>query len=457
MRPAVVIAGLLCLFAPAASAYIRGRSFAGAFLRRNDFAGVQFSLNDGAVPGLLNADGKLIITPDSDVMGAVQAAMATWNAVPTSAARFLPPEITTALNNPNDRRHTIVIADSPAIRSLVGPSLTSQTLLATNALGTILDSDIVLNPVLTFSTTGAPGTFDLQSVLTKALGNSLGANNSAVLGAALCFSTAPNSTVQQTLSPEDVTFVSAVYPASDASPFATIGGTLTLNGSPLRNALISLVDPSEGTALSALTSYADGTWSTAVPPGSYQIYAQPLTGPVLPYLLAINDSQPIDTAFQSGFMGGNGSATTIAAAAGDLVTADFSPAPASDGVAPVLYAVSAVAPGAAAGINTVYPLGFSGAISIASGRTMDFALLGPGIDSTLSDANILLMGPLNLAPGSVRADHASFSVNGVAYPVMRFTANIDPVSAQSYGTIVILSNGGGIASYTGGVVLLPQR
>src|SRR6185369_12004001 len=141
--------------------------------------------------------------------------------------------------------------------SLVGPSLTSQTLVATTANGNIVDTDIVLNPLLTFSTTGAPDTYDLQSVLTKALGNSLGANNSAVLGAALCFSTAPNSTIQQTLSPEDIAFVSAVYPASGSSGYATISGTLSLDGAPLRNVLISVVDPAAGTALSGLTSYVD--------------------------------------------------------------------------------------------------------------------------------------------------------------------------------------------------------
>jgi hypothetical protein len=40
---------------------------------------------------------------------------------------------------------------------------------------------------------------------------------------------------------------------------------------------------------------------------------------------------------------------------------------------------------------------------------------------------------------------------------MRFTADAQQVSAQSYATIMILSNSGGIASYTGGVVLLPPQ
>jgi hypothetical protein len=89
---------------------------------------------------------------------------------------------------------------------------------------------------------------------------------------------------------------------------------------------------------------------------------------------------------------------------------------------------------------------------------VDFVMVGAGVDASLTDASIMLMGPLSLVPGTVKADRGSaFFLNGASHPVVRFTANVDPVSAQSYGTIVILATGGGIASYTGGVVLLPQQ
>jgi hypothetical protein len=178
---------------------------------------------------------------------------------------------------------------------------------------------------------------------------------------------------------------------------------------------------------------------------------------VLPFELALDDTQPIDKNFQSGFLGGNGSATIIRVAAGDTVTADFSPPPAGDGtIAPLLYGVSAVAPGSPSGLNTIFVQGVTRALAISSGLTMDFVVLGPGIDATLSDDNIQLFGPMSLVAGSVRPDRgAPFFVNGAQYPVVRFTANIDPVSTQSYGTIVVLANNGGIASYTGGLVLLP--
>jgi len=459
IRRLMVFVAAACIFAPAARPYIRNRSFTGAFMKRNDFANVQFAVNAGAVPGLLNADGKLMITEDSDIMSAVQAAMAAWNAVGTSAARFAAPQVTTALISSNDGKNTIVIADSPAIRSLVGPSLTSQTLLAANSSGNLLDTDIVLNPVLTFSTTGAADTYDLQAVLTKALGNSLGANNSAVLGAALCFSTGVNSTVQQTLSPEDVAFVNAVYPAAGYSNFATISGTLSMNGSPLRNVLISLVDPTVGTALTGLTSYLDGSWSMAVPPGSYLIYAQPLTGPVLPYLLAITSDQAVDTNFQSGFLGGNGSPTPITVGAGDTANADFSLPLAADGFSsPLLFAFAAALPGSPSGITALFPQGYSQPTPLYSGQTMDFIVMGQGIDASMTDANILLLGPISLESGTVKVDRAApLLLNGVSHPFMRFTVDVQQVSAQGYATVVIVSNSGGIASYTGGIVLVPAQ
>src|SRR4029077_14700409 len=129
---------------------------------------------------------------------------------------------------------------------------------------------------LTFSSTGAPNTYDLQAVFTKQLGNALGISNSGVIGSALfVFSSASDST-KENLSPDDIAGVSGLYPASGDPTYGTLTGTLTLNGAPLRNVLISAVDPASGTALATLTKPTDGSWSIATPPGNYLIYAQPL-------------------------------------------------------------------------------------------------------------------------------------------------------------------------------------
>src|SRR5258708_4284921 len=103
-RRIVLLLATACLVASDALPYVRARNPSGAgFLTRPDFANVEILLNEKAVAGLTNSDGNLIITPDSDVAGAVQAALAAWNAGATSAARFAPVQTTAALNGV-DRR-----------------------------------------------------------------------------------------------------------------------------------------------------------------------------------------------------------------------------------------------------------------------------------------------------------------------------------------------------------------
>jgi hypothetical protein len=70
---------------------------------------------------------------------------------------------TTAATNGSN---IILMSDTPAVRSILGPSLTAVTNLFVSGT-TILNSQIFLNPVLTHSTTGAPNTYDLQSAFTK--------------------------------------------------------------------------------------------------------------------------------------------------------------------------------------------------------------------------------------------------------------------------------------------------
>jgi len=89
---------------------------------------------------------------------------------------------------------------------------------------------------------------------------------------------------------------------------------------------------------------------------------------------------------------------------------------------------------------------------------MDFIVMGQGIDTSITDANILLLGPISLESGTVKVDRAApLLLNGVSHTCMRFTVDVQQVSAQGYATVVIVSNSGGIASYTGGIVLVPAQ
>jgi hypothetical protein len=276
-----------------------------------------------------------------------------------------------------------------------------------------------------------------------------------VVGASLYFDTQPNETVKQILSPEDIAFVSAVYPADGPSPYGTLGGTLTMNGAPLRNALISAVDTGSGAAFSAITSQVDGTWSVAVPPGNYLIFAQPLTGHVVPSNVFVGDLGAVDTNFDPTFFGGNGNQVTVPVTTGATTAADFSASTAGTAPPISIWGLTPAPPGSVLASATLVLNGFSQVTPVISGGSVDIVIQGQGIDSSLTDSNFLLVGPAILRPGSVRQDQGPpFLINGVPIVNVRFTVDLPAVSAQSYVTLIV-SNNGGFAAYTGGLVLLP--
>src|SRR5438067_11511800 len=82
---------LVVIFVSGCFGYVRQitRDATPIALSRADHAGIQFSLNNLVVPGA-QTGGKTVISGDSDPAEAVRAALATWNGVNTSSARFRP-------------------------------------------------------------------------------------------------------------------------------------------------------------------------------------------------------------------------------------------------------------------------------------------------------------------------------------------------------------------------------
>ncbi|MCU1262367.1 MAG: Matrixin, partial [Bryobacterales bacterium] len=357
---------------------------------------------------------------------------------------------TSLANVSGDGNNVIVFLDTPAIRSALGPSVTAVTIPVFFSDGTILDSDIIFNPAFSFSTTGAAKTYDIQSILTHELGHSLGANHSGIVGAAMYQFITTNSTAYANLGADDTSFVTSAYPAASAASYGGISGTLSLNGAPVRSALVNAIDITLGTSISALTSGLDGTYSMVMPPGNYVLFAQPLTGNVLPGNLYLTTADAVDTDFSSGFLGGNASPGTVAVTAGNIANGDFSP-PASGTSTPINFQYFNT--GAAGGFGDQTQL-FGTAVpqTIVSGQTLDLVMLGPGLDAALSDANIMLLGPLTLKPGSVRPD--AYVDSNTSLPFMRMTVTIAAVTTPTSATLIVTKNGS-ISSYTGGLILMP--
>ena len=431
------------IVAPTGGAYVR-RTVNGAALRRPDFANVQFLVNGGAVAGRANAQGQPIITADSDPVGALRAALAAWNAIPTSAARFAPLGTTTAGNNPNDGLNVFVFGDTPEIRSAVGDNL-AVTIYRIAVSGQIVETDIIFNPAKTFSTTQADGTYDLQSIATHELGHALGSDHSGVLAATMFWATNPGQTNQRRLSPDDIAFASSAYPPPGGNGYGAISGRLTTTaGAPIRGGFVNAVDPDQGIAIDGLSSLTDGTYSFQVPPGNYQVYAEPLVGDTKPVNLNLASNQ-VDTAFEPGFFGGVNSPGTLPVTAGAVATADVAAPP---GPSPVQVQFVAVLPVGRGGSFALTP----GPKKIASGQSMDLVLFGPGIDGSLSDSSFRIIGPATVRAGSVHLDSATVS----GQPLVRLTLDV-PARATTAIASLVITKGADTGVFSGGVVLTPPK
>lgn len=236
-------------------------------IQRVDNTGIQFVMDTGIVAGATsNASGSAVtvISANSNPQAAARAALTTWNNVTTANVTFLPLQ-SKATVAALDGIMSIVIATAAEETSYVGSALAvTVTSSATSAGqdpfnsaltlsdGSIVDTDILLNPGVTFSTDGST-TVDLQAVLTHEFGHSLGADHTGVLGATMF---QYNHLNQRFLSTDDLTFVNSVYPAtSNSQPFGTISGTVTAAGAiPAPYAMLAFVDNTRETPAMELIS-----------------------------------------------------------------------------------------------------------------------------------------------------------------------------------------------------------
>ncbi|HEX4642399.1 MAG TPA: matrixin family metalloprotease [Candidatus Acidoferrales bacterium] len=285
----------------------------------------------------LTVDGQL-----NEIESVIQASLSAWTGVsgtllgpstlgvlqrtPATAACDSSDGLNSICFNQNDPAFALgVLAFTRVVSAdAVGQQLSFNTPPST-FVGEILDADVLLrpnDPGTTFATPAAlaanPGAYDLESILTHELGHSFGFNHSGVWGAAMFpFAPAPGEITgsrptpqspDAPLSEDDRTGLRTLYPdPADSVHIGTIRGRV-LPANPLALPIspvgVTGIFPAQvvalDTATGTVTAGVIAGWSCGDPgpaqfdgsfslqrlavgnARSYEIYAEPLDGPVTP-------------------------------------------------------------------------------------------------------------------------------------------------------------------------------
>ena len=229
------------------------------------------------------------IKPNSDVVGAVQRSLKTWE----SAANI---KFTTVWSDKisiskadgtGDGTSLITIAATPEnaapFQGKFG-EMPGRTRTFYDKWGKIVEADIVLNPYQQFSSDGSFGTFDLESALTHEIGHLLGLDHSPVMAATMYSQQGKNgtfslpATMPRTLAEDDLAGIRTLYGAKreDENCCGTITGKLlTFDGKSLGGWQVWAEEIATGKVFAAVTANDKGAWNiSGLPYAKYRIITQ---------------------------------------------------------------------------------------------------------------------------------------------------------------------------------------
>jgi uncharacterized protein (TIGR03437 family) len=441
---------LLLVLASAGFAYIRQTPPGSVPLVRTDNAGIQFYVNNSVVAGAtstVTGSTVTVIAGDSNPLQAIRGALATWNRAGANV-NFQALKSTAAVINSSDNQMTIAIGSTQSDVSVVGGALAVTFNSYNSASGVISDSDIIINPADCFTTTAQSGncTNDLQATMTHELGHSLGLSHTGLLGSTMF---QYNTLTERSLSSDEIAFAYVVYPPTTNPPgFGTISGRITTGGGAAEPyALVTMADPAPaGIAAGSYSALADanGNYSLQVPPGNYQVYAEPLSGVVEPGNLYFTTLQVAQTqSFLATMFSG-----AVAVTANATATVNIS-VPGGGSAFSVPYVGVTSAGGSISGVNFYQ----GGPTFVASGQSVDLLLGGTGFDGTLTAANFAFLGSgVTVHPGSVRVDPGGSTIG--QFKILRVTLDITAQQGLSLASLFV-TKGSSTMSVSGALTIGP--
>ena len=365
--------------------------------------------------------------------------MDKWTNVPSSEVHFGPLEVTAQTNPSSNRTNLVSFADTDRNRSVLGLAV-GITLLFWDGDGVLTDTDILFNPSHSYSTTLRPDTFDIQATMTHELGHALGLDHSGVAGASMFAVAARQSNTLAILSADDIAFVTTIYPRlGSLQGLGVIRGRVErTTGGSVRGALVAAVSPTTGVIVGGITDAFGDYEISAIPPGRYIIYAEPLDGPLEPSRLS-RAGIGAHTGFRTGFLGDRLAPTEVILLPGATrdvnLTVEFE-APALN----VRGAGAAVRGDIGSRIGPVVEPAVEYRVEV-HGEGLD--------DPSLTEASLTFIGAnINVVGGTLERGTVNFS-DGSSFPLLDFRMTVAAGVPPGLASLRI-SNAVESVMYTGG-------